>query len=122
MKFPLDVIKIGNQIILLKGQITKQFILDLRELNNKMYDDEVESFTYIDEYNDESIFEIRTTDRNRLLRSAITIDDRIKQHSYAMSGYTISEDEEDGPIDASIFDIYKGAINHYKNLMGYTDE
>lgn len=123
MKFPLDVIKINNKIVLLKGQITKQFIEDLNIINDKIYDDELDYYRYTDEYGDLEDFTIRTNSSNTFLNSSgIIIDERIKQHGYYNKTYTITndpDDESEMEFENRLFDIYKGAISYYKEIMGY---
>lgn len=116
MKFPIDVIKIENKVVLLQGYISPEFKRKLKDINDKMWNEEIEEFRYIDEYDDDESLRINIGYVPELVwGSSLRINGNRPSKDYKMVAYDIEPNEMD------YFPVYKRLIEHYKKVMGYED-
>lgn len=94
MKFPIDVIKVDDQIVLIQEQITEKFITALQQLQP----------------NHPSGYLIRSVNMPELKSMIIFINGNDMTKNYKFTSIRYSVERYEG---------YKTIIDHYKRNMGY---
>ena len=114
MRFPIDVIRIEDKIVLMQGQITADFKRKLRALNDRYRADYGSGFTFIDSVDDEENMRIDLMSSPELGEYNIYINGDSPSKSYKFA----SEDDFDLGVDRQ-FQIFKDCIKYYSEVMGY---
>ncbi len=112
MKFPIDVVQVGNKIFLLQGEITKEFKKKLNEVDDDMYNNETR-ITFTDEDGDLTDISMRSEGQPLLTSYRIFLNGTSRGKDYQIVSYERYLDECD------YYSVFKNCINHYKKAMGY---
>lgn len=114
MKFPIDVIRIEDRIVLMQGQITPDFKRKLKTLNQAYRADYGSGFTFTDSCGDEENMRIDYLNSPELGEYNIYINGDSHSKAYKFA----TKDDFDLGIDRQ-FQIYKDCIKYYSEVMGY---
>jgi hypothetical protein len=118
MDFPIDVVQIGNKIVLIQGEITPEFIKKLDRIELLMRQNQIPRLEYRDCYDDLLEYEIRKphhSNYNEVSFATILVDGRKeKTRKWGFSTMEI----ESGDFDSeNAFWRLKQTIKYYKELL-----